>query len=124
MKKYRVGILGATGMVGQRFVTLMQSHPWFELTVLAASASSAEKTYAEAVRGRWAFPWPIPQQAAERIVYDAADVNAVASQCDFVFCAVSLDKAAPENWRKAMPGRKRLWSAITAPAGGWQMCRC
>lgn len=94
MKKYRVGILGATGMVGQRFVTLMQAHPWFELTVLAASASSAGKTYAEAVRGRWAFPWPIPQRAAERIVYDAADVNAVASQCDFVFCAVSLDKAA------------------------------
>ena len=94
MKKYRVGVIGATGMVGQRFVTLLQDHPWFELAVLAASENSAGKTYQSAVAGRWAFPWPVPEKAAEMTVYDAADVNAVASQCDFVFCAVNMDKAA------------------------------
>ena len=94
MKKYRVGVIGATGMVGQRFVTLLQEHPWFDLAVLAASESSAGKTYQSAVAGRWAFPWPVPEKAAEMTVYDAADVNAVASQCDFVFCAVNMDKAA------------------------------
>ena len=94
MKKYRVGVIGATGMVGQRFVTLLQEHPWFDLAVLAASESSAGKTYQSAVAGRWAFPWPVLEKAAEMTVYDAADVNAVASQCDFVFCAVNMDKAA------------------------------
>ena len=63
MKKYRVGVIGATGMVGQRFVTLLQEHPWFDLAVLAASESSAGKTYQSAVAGRWAFPWPVPEKA-------------------------------------------------------------
>lgn len=64
MKKYKVGIIGATGMVGQRFVCLNSSHPWFELTVLAASARSAGKTYKEAIGSRWAMEEPMPEQAA------------------------------------------------------------
>ena len=94
MEKYRVGIIGATGMVGQRFVSLLENHPWFEITALAASGRSAGKPYEEAVAGRWAFSWPIPEKAAKLPVMDAADVEAVAAQCDFVFCAVAMDKAA------------------------------
>lgn len=94
MNKYRVGIIGATGMVGQRFVTLLSQHPWFEMTVLAASGRSAGKTYQEAVSGRWAFSWPIPEKAAKMTVADAADIENVAKQCDFVFCAVAMDKKA------------------------------
>jgi len=94
MKKYRVGIIGATGMVGQRLVTLLENHPWFELTALAASGRSAGKPYREAVEGRWAFSWPIPRSAADMPVMDAADVQAVSEKCDFVFCAVAMDKQA------------------------------
>ena len=94
MTKYRVGIIGATGMVGQRFVTLLSDHPWFEISALAASASSAGKTYREAVAGRWAFSWPIPEKAAGMTVMDASQVEAVAKECDFVFCAVAMDKKA------------------------------
>ena len=105
MEKYRVGIIGATGMVGQRFVSLLENHPWFEITALAASGRSAGKPYAEAVAGRWAFSWPIPEKAAKLPVLDAADVEAVAAKCDFVFCAVAMDKAAThaleESYAKA-----------------------
>lgn len=105
MKKYRVGIIGATGMVGQRFVTLLADHPWFEIAVLAASGRSAGKPYREAVAGRWAFSWPIPEKAADMRVMDAADVQAVAALCDFVFCAVAMDKKATreleESYAKA-----------------------
>ncbi len=92
MNKYRVGIIGATGMVGQRFVSLLENHPWFEISVLAASGRSAGKTYREAVEGRWAFSWPIPEKAAGMTVLDAADVKAVTDRCDFVFCAIAWDK--------------------------------
>ena len=94
MEKYRVGIIGATGMVGQRFVTLLAEHPWFEVTALAASARSAGMPYAEAVSGRWVFSWPIPEKIAGMPVLDAEQAEAIASLCDFVFCAVSLDKQA------------------------------
>ncbi|MBR3016576.1 MAG: aspartate-semialdehyde dehydrogenase [Clostridia bacterium] len=94
MKKYRVGVIGATGMVGQRFVSLLENHPWFELTALAASGRSAGKRYAEAVEGRWAFSWPIPEKAADMTVLDASQVQTVADQCDFVFCATAMDKQA------------------------------
>ncbi len=93
-KRLRAGVIGATGMVGQRFVTLLAEHPWFELTVVAASSRSAGQTYAQAVAGRWMLPVPIPEGVAELMVYDAADVKAVASQVDFVFCAVEMDKDA------------------------------
>ena len=76
MEKYKVGIIGATGMVGQRFVTLMENHPWFQLTVLAASPRSAGKPYEEAVANRWAMKAPIPEQAKQLVVMDAqADVD-------------------------------------------------
>lgn len=93
MKEYRVGIIGATGMVGQRFVLLLKDHPWFRVTALAASARSAGKTYAEAVAGRWAFPsQEIPEAISSMTVMDAADVEAVAEKVDFVFCAVDMPK--------------------------------
>ena len=79
MKQYRVGVIGCTGMVGQRFVTLMEGHPWFKLTALAASARSAGRTYEEAVSGRWAMSVPIPQEAKGLTVLDAeADAEKLA----------------------------------------------
>ena len=101
MKKYRAGIIGATGMVGQRFISLLADHPWFEISVLAASGRSAGKTYREAVAGRWAFSWPIPEKAADMIVMDAAQVDQVARQCDFVFCATAMDKKATRELEEA-----------------------
>ena len=91
-RKWRVAIVGATGMVGQRFISLLADHPWFEIAVLAASARSAGKTYEEAVCGRWAFSWPIPEHVKKLTVLDAAQVEAVTSQVDFVFCAVDMKK--------------------------------
>ena len=92
MKIYRVGVIGGTGMVGQRFVTLLENHPWFRLVTVAASARSAGKTYEEAVQGRWAMPVALPASAAKLVVKDAADVAAVAAEVDFVFCAVDMKK--------------------------------
>ena len=81
--KRRVAVIGATGMVGQRFVTLLARHPWFELCAVAASARSAGKTYQEAVQGRWAMQEPIPQAARNLVVIDAADTAAVCEGVDF-----------------------------------------
>ncbi len=93
MKKYKVGIIGGTGMVGQRFVTLMENHPWFPLTAIAASPRSAGKRYEEAVAGRWAMKTPIPAQAKDMVVMDAqADMEKIAGMVDFVFCAVDMKK--------------------------------
>ena len=92
MQKYRVGIIGATGMVGQRFVTLLADHPWFEIHALAASARSAGMTYEEAVGSRWAMKTPIPEKVAKMVVMDASDVKNVSDLCDFVFCAVNMKK--------------------------------
>ena len=93
MKKYQVGVIGGTGMVGQRFVTLMENHPWFQLKVIAASSRSAGKTYEEAVGSRWAMSTPMPEEAKKIIVMDAtADIEKIASQVDFVFSAVDMKK--------------------------------
>ena len=93
MKKYKVGIIGATGMVGQRFVCLNSNHPWFELTALAASSRSAGKTYQDAIGSRWAMEDPMPEQAASMVVMDAeADAEKIAAMVDFVFCAVDMKK--------------------------------
>ncbi len=93
MKRYKVGVIGATGMVGQRFVTLMEGHPWFQLTAVAASPRSAGKTYEEAVSGRWAMAVSIPEEAKGLVVLDAqADVEKIAAAVDFVFCAVDMKK--------------------------------
>ena len=92
MKMYRVGVVGATGMVGQRFVSLLEHHPWFKLAVVAASARSAGMPYEQAVGRRWAMPGPIPEEAKGLIVRDAADVQGIARDVDFVFCAVDMKK--------------------------------
>jgi aspartate-semialdehyde dehydrogenase len=93
MKKYNVGIIGATGMVGQRFATLLENHPWFTVTALAASARSAGKTYEEAVGDHWLMTTPMPKSMANMVVYNAEqDVQKVASLVDFVFCAVNMKK--------------------------------
>ena len=93
MERYRVGIIGATGMVGQRFVTLMAGHPWFQLAALAASSRSAGQRYEQAVAGRWAMRDPVPREAGGLVVLDAqADVEKIASLADFVFCAVDMKK--------------------------------
>ena len=92
--KLKVGVLGATGMVGQRFVSLLANHPWFELTAVAASPSSAGKMYGDAVADRWALGSAIPDAAERLVVGDASNIPAMADQVDFVFCAVDMDKAA------------------------------
>ena len=106
MRKYKVGIIGATGMVGQRFATLLENHPWFEVHALAASSRSAGKTYAEAVGNRWAMTTPMPESMASMVVMDAtADVEKITSLVDFVFCAVDMKKeeirALEEPYAKA-----------------------
>ena len=93
MKKYNVGIIGATGMVGQRFSLLLSDHPWFNVTALAASSSSAGKTLGEAVEGRWAMTEEIPQNLKDMVVLDAEkDIDEIVSKVDFVFCAVNMKK--------------------------------
>jgi len=92
MNKLRAGIIGATGMVGQRFITLLADHPMFEISVLAASASSAGKKYEEALGSRWKMSCDIPEKVKDMVVYDAADVEKVSSMCDFTFCAVNMKK--------------------------------
>jgi aspartate-semialdehyde dehydrogenase len=91
-KKLRVGVLGATGMVGQRFLALLENHPWYDVTLLAASANSAGQKYQDAVKGRWALKTAIPTASAGLVVRNASDVKAIAGEVDFVFCAVDMTK--------------------------------
>ena len=91
-KKLRVGILGGTGMVGQRFISLLENHPWFEVTTIAASPRSAGKTYEEAIGGRWKMTTPMPEAVKKIIVQDVSGVKNVASSVDFVFSAVDMTK--------------------------------
>lgn len=91
-QKLKVGVVGATGMVGQRFVALLAEHPWFEIVCVAASPASAGKRYDEAVAGRWTMPTPIPPRIGAMTVGIAEHVAAVADQVDFVFCAVDMSK--------------------------------
>ena len=94
MKKYQVGVIGGTGMVGQRFISLIENHPWFELKVIAASANSAGKTYEAAARSRWAIETPFPEKYKDMVVMDATeDKEKIAQLVDFVFCAVDMNKA-------------------------------
>ena len=106
MEKYKVGIIGGTGMVGQRFITLMENHPWFQLTCIAASPRSAGQRYEDAVANRWAMAGPIPAEAKDMIVLNAQDdVEKIAGMVDFVFCAVDMKKdeirALEETYAKA-----------------------
>ena len=106
MKQYKVGIVGATGMVGQRFSLLLENHPWFEVVALAASARNKGKTYAEACEGRWKMTVPMPGKYKDMVMYDAtADAEEIASKVDFIFCAVDMKKdeirALEERYAKA-----------------------
>ncbi len=95
MKQYKVGIIGATGMVGQRFATLLADHPWFQVVALAASSRSAGKTYKEAVGDKWKLQTPMPKSLEDMIVLDAEnDIEKVGELVDFVFCAVNMSKEA------------------------------
>lgn len=91
-EKLKAGIVGGTGMVGQRFVQLLDQHPWFEVTAIAASKNSAGKTYEESVQGRWKMAGPIPEPVKTIVVQDASQVEEFASQVDFIFCAVDMSK--------------------------------
>ena len=91
-EKLRVGILGATGMVGQRFISLLENHPWFEVVVVAASARSAGKTYEEAVGARWKMTTPMPEAVKKLVVMNVNEVEKVAAEVDFVFSAVDMSK--------------------------------
>ena len=105
MSKMKVGIIGATGMVGQRFVLLLHDHPYFEISVLAASPRSAGVSYEESVKGRWKMTSEIPEEVCGMIVENANDVDSVAKKVDFVFCAVDMKKdeikALEEAYAKA-----------------------
>lgn len=105
-QRYNVGIIGATGMVGQRFATLLENHPWFKVVALGASPRSAGKTYEEAVGKKWVMSTPIPTEMKDIIVMDAtADIEKIAEKVDFVFCAVDMKKddikALEERYAKA-----------------------
>ena len=91
-EKLKVGILGGTGMVGQRFISLLENHPWFEVTTIAASPRSAGKTYEDAVGDRWKMDTPMPEAVKKIIVKNVNEVEEVASQVDFVFSAVDMSK--------------------------------
>ena len=93
MEKFNVGVVGATGMVGQRFMTILENHPWFDVKVVAASANSAGKTYEEAVGNKWVMTTPIPEKVKSLKVLDAyADIDEIVSKVDFIFCAVNMKK--------------------------------
>ena len=105
MKQYNVGIIGATGMVGQRFITLLDKHPQFNIELLAASPRSAGKKYTDALGGRWAMQTPVPDSVKDMVVYNAENVEEIAPKVDFVFCAVDMKKdeirALEEAYAKA-----------------------
>ncbi|HHU92682.1 MAG TPA: aspartate-semialdehyde dehydrogenase [Halanaerobiaceae bacterium] len=92
MNKIKVGVIGATGMVGQNYLRLLADHPWFEVTYVAASPRSAGRRYEEAVAGRWLMTTPLPDQFKDLIVGDAGDINSAKGKCSVIFSAVSLDK--------------------------------
>jgi aspartate-semialdehyde dehydrogenase len=101
MNNLNVGIVGATGMVGQRFITLLEDHPWFNIVVLAASPRSAGKKYKDVMGDRWAMSSPIPEVIGEMIVEDASNVDKIAAMVDFIFCAVDMDKQAIKDLEEA-----------------------
>ncbi len=103
-RHFRVGVLGATGMVGQNYVRLLEGHPWFEVTYVAASPQSRGKSYAEAVAGRWQMASSVPAGVARLVVGDANDVGAAKGQCDFVFSALEMEKDATRVLEEAYAG--------------------
>jgi aspartate-semialdehyde dehydrogenase len=94
MQKIGVGVIGATGMVGQSYIRLLDAHPWFEVTYVAASPRSANQPYEDAVAGRWQMADPIPDSVAQLIVNDANKVRQATGQCRLIFSAIDMEKAA------------------------------
>ena len=105
MEKCKVGVIGATGMVGQRFLTLLENHPYFEVTALVASPRNAGKTYEEALDGRWKMTTPLPEKYKNMTIISSEDIETVKSLVSFVFCAVNMKKdevkALEEAYAKA-----------------------
>ena len=98
-EKLKVGILGGTGMVGQRFISLLENHPWFEVTTIAASPRSAGKTYEEAVGDRWKMDTPMPEAVKKIVVMNVNEVEKVAAEEDFVFSAVDMRRDQEDRGR-------------------------
>jgi len=102
MNRIKVGIIGATGMVGQRFITLLENHPYFEIAGLYASARSAGRSYGEAVEGRWKMAAPLSEKIAGMPVCDAADIDLIAKSVDMVFCAVNMPKQELKEYEESL----------------------
>ena len=111
-EKLRAGILGATGMVGQRFLTLLEDHPYFEVTTLAASARSAGKTYEEAVGGRWKLDVPMPERVKDMVVMDVSDVEKVASTVEPDAALAEKYEARYQKFKKIYPALKELFPVL------------
>ena len=122
-QKLKVGILGATGMVGQRFISLLENHPWFEVTTLAASPRSAGKTYEEAVGGRWKMDTPMPEAVKKIVVMNVNEVEKVASNVDFVFSAVDMSKMRSKRSKKNMQRQRHRLFPTTVHIAGHRMYR-
>ena len=122
-EKLKVGILGATGMVGQRFITLLDNHPWFEVVTVAASPRSAGKTYEEAVGGRWKMDTPMPEAVKKLIVLNVNEVEKVASTVDFVFSAVDMIKMRFARSRKSTRRQRHRLYLTTVPTDGHRTYR-
>ena len=105
-EKLKVGILGGTGMVGQRFISLLENHPWFEVTTIAASPRSAGKTYEQAVGDRWKMDTPMPEAVKNIVVMNVNEVERVASQVAFVFSAVDMTKEELKKIQEEYPTTK------------------
>ena len=105
MEKMKVGVIGATGMVGQRFLMLLEDHPYFEVSAVIASPRNAGKTYEEAVEGRWKMSSPIPEKYKKMTIISSEEIETVGKLCSFVFCAVDMKKdevkALEEAYAKA-----------------------
>ena len=122
-EKLKVGILGATGMVGQRFISLLENHPWFEVVTVAASPRSAGKTYEEAVGGRWKMDTPMPEAVKKLVVMDIHEVEKVAATVDFVFSAVDMTKDEIRRSRKNMQRQRHRLCPTTAHTAGHRTFR-
>ena len=117
-KKLKVGVLGATGMVGQRFISLLENHPWYEVVTVAASPRSAGKTYEEAVGGRWKMTTPMPEAVKKLVVMNVNEVEKVAASVDFVFSAVDMSKMRLRLLRRHMQRQRLPLFPITAHTAG------
>ena len=117
-RKLKVGVLGATGMVGQRFIALLENHPWYEVVAVAASPRSAGKTYAQAVGDRWKMDSPMPEAVKDLAVMNVNEVEKVASAVDFVFSAVDMTKEEIMAIEEAYAKTETPWFTKKSPKGG------